>query len=122
MVFFLSHRLLEALERARQLRVVEVVAEQLKAVAQRGAPGVFAQHDAVGGQADLLRLHDLVGAPILQHAVLVDAGLVRERVAPDDRLVGLHVEAGDLADQAAGRVQVLGVRRAWSPGTAAGAP
>src|SRR5207248_4551044 len=33
---------------------------------------------------------DLVGPRVLEHAVLVDAGLVRERVAADDRLVRLH--------------------------------
>ena len=33
--------------------------------------------------------HDLVGARVLQHAVLVDAGLVREGVAADDGLVRL---------------------------------
>jgi hypothetical protein len=32
--------------------------------------------------------------PVLQHPVLVDAGLVRERVAADDRLVGLDRLAG----------------------------
>ena len=37
-----------------------------------------------------MRPHDLIRARILQHAVLVDAGFVREGVASDDRLVGLH--------------------------------
>src|SRR5438132_13347705 len=37
--------------------------------------------------ADVLRIDDLVRARVLQHPVLVDAGLVRERVCADDRLV-----------------------------------
>ena len=45
--------------------------------------------------ADAFRRHDLIGGGVLQHAVLVDAGFMREGVAPDDRLVRLHVEAGD---------------------------
>ena len=32
---------------------------------------------------------DLVGEPVLEHAVLVDARLVGEGVPTDDRLVGL---------------------------------
>jgi hypothetical protein len=32
---------------------------------------------------------------VLQHAVLVDAGLMREGVLADDGLVVLHREAGD---------------------------
>ncbi len=39
-------------------------------------------------------VHDLVGRALLEHAVLVDAGLVREGVAPHDRLVRLHRVAG----------------------------
>ncbi len=46
---------------------------------------------------------------MLQHAVLVDAGLVRERVLADDRLVARNRHAGDAREQAAGREQALGV-------------
>ena len=45
---------------------------------------------ALASRPTVRRVHDLVGRALLEHAVLVDAGLVRERVAPDDRLVGLH--------------------------------
>ena len=56
----------------------------------------------------LLGVHDLVVLPVLEHAVLVDAGLVRERVLADDGLVHLHREAGDLRDQPAGGEDLLG--------------
>ena len=49
--------------------------------------------------ADGLGAHDLVGFAMLQHAVLVDAGLVRERIGADDRLVGLHRIAGDARNE-----------------------
>ena len=58
---------------------------------------VAAEHELLGVLADVLRPHDFVGPRVLQHAVLVDAGFVREGVAPDDRLVRLHRLVGELA-------------------------
>ena len=75
--------------------------------AERVAAGVLAEHDRVAAQPDGGGVHDLVGGALLQHAVLVDAGLVRERVAPDDRLVRLHLVAGQSRDQPA-RARDLG--------------
>ena len=46
-------------------------------------------------------VHDLVGGALLEHAVLVDAGLVGERVAAHDRLVRLHLVAGQPRHQPA---------------------
>ena len=40
----------------------------------------------------LSRPHDLVGRGVLQHAVLMDAAFMRERIPADDRLVVLHRE------------------------------
>ena len=58
-------------------------------------------HDQVGAhQADVFRAHDLIGAGVLQHAVLVNAGLMLKGVHADDRLVGLDGEAGNRGDQA----------------------
>src|SRR5205807_1998550 len=63
----------------------------------------------VGAPADILRAHDLVGLARLQHAVLVDAGSVREGVRADDGLVRLHDEAGDLRDEARSGHDVRGI-------------
>ena len=60
-------------------------------------------------EPDGLRGHDLVGQRVLEEAVLVDAGLVRERVRPDDRLVGLDREAREVAHEARGRGDLLGL-------------
>src|SRR3990170_2802280 len=49
--------------------------------------------------ADLARVHDLVGLAHLEDAVLVDAGLVTEGVAADDRLVRLHHHAREVGDE-----------------------
>ena len=101
--------ILEAAERVVELVVADLVAQRVQLVAERGAAGVLAQHQAVLRPADAFRGHDLVGGGILQHAVLMDAGLVREGVAADDRLVRLHVEAGDGGEQLRHAQQV-----AWS--------
>ena len=50
-------------------------------------------------EPDRLGRHDLVGQRVLDHAVLVDARLVGERVAADDRLVRLDREAGEVAHE-----------------------
>src|SRR3954470_5314718 len=100
-LLLLVRHVLEALERRVQRRALDLVAELLERLAQRMPAGVFAEHDRVRLEADRGGVHDLVGRPLLQHAVLVDAGLVRERVSPDDRLVGLHRVAGKAGDQPA---------------------
>ena len=63
---------------------------------------VLAEHDRRHVvDADRGGVHDLVRRALLQHPVLVDAGLVRERVAPHDRLVRLHGIAGEPGDEPA---------------------
>ena len=59
------------------------------------APRVLAQHDRVRLEADLGGVHDLVGAPLLEDAVLVDPRLVREGIAPHHRLVRLDRITGE---------------------------
>ena len=73
------------------------------------APGELAEHQPVGAPAHVLGAHDLVGLAVLEHAVLVDAGLVREGVGADDGLVGLHRIAGDGGDQLARGHDLRGV-------------
>ena len=67
---------------------------QVRDALPQGVPAaVLAQHQVGLRQADVLGVHDLVGAALLEHAVLVDAGLVGEGVPADDRLVALHLHA-----------------------------
>ena len=70
---------------------------------------MLAEHERRLRHTHFLGPHDLVGATVLQHAVLVNAGLVRERIAPDDRLVGLHRLAGQGRQQLAGGEDFTGV-------------
>ncbi len=53
-------------------------------------------------EAELLRIHDLVRPRVLEHPVLVDAGLVGEGVRAHDRLVRLDDIARELGDEARG--------------------
>jgi hypothetical protein len=69
---------------------------------------MFAQHQLARVQPDGGGVHDLVGAFVLQHAVLVDARLVGKGIGPDDGLVGLDHHAGVAADHVAGAVDLLG--------------
>ena len=57
------------------------------------------------GEADVLGAQDLVGRVMPQHPVLVDSGLVRERVLADHRLVARDRHAGDARDQPRRRIK-----------------
>ena len=72
---------------------LELEAELLELALQAAAAGQLAHRQAGAREAHRLRGHDLVGERVLEHAVLVDARLVREGVAADDGLVGLDGEA-----------------------------
>src|SRR5207253_1198396 len=65
--------------------------------------GELRDDDAPRLPTDGLRGHDLVRPRVLEHAVLVDARGVRERVRADDGLVRLHRDPGELADEPARR-------------------
>ena len=87
--------LLEPRERAVHVIGIELEPDLRERVDERVAPAVLAQDDAVALEADLERVHDLVGGPVREHAVLVDPALVRERRGAHDRLVRLHAVAGE---------------------------
>jgi hypothetical protein len=102
-------RRLEAHEGVFEPVAGDFVAEILELVDEGVAAGVLA-HDQGGLlHADAFRRHDLVGLGVLEHAVLMDAGLVGEGVAADDRLVVLHRERGRGRHQLGGARQHGGV-------------
>ena len=68
---------------------------------------MLAEHEVGPLQPHVFGPHDLVGPPLLEHAVLVNAGLVRKGIAAHDRLVPRHLNAGDVRHQPAGRHQPL---------------
>ena len=96
---------LEAGKHLVELGLARLMAEIGQALAQRVAAGMLAEHELGAREADVLGPHDLVGLAMLEHAVLVDAGLVRERVVADDGLVARDGRADDVGEQARGRVQ-----------------
>ena len=70
---------------------------------------MFSEHQIGFGKTDIFGPHDLVGAAVLEHSILVDARLVGEGIAADDRFVALNIHAGDFADESTGRYQPLGL-------------
>src|ERR1039457_6829710 len=87
----------------------ELVAEVGAAVGDSVTAAVLADHELAGRNTDGSRIHDFVGRALLEEAILVDAGFVREGVLAYDGLVGLHADADDLGQKLAGRVQLFGL-------------
>jgi len=71
------------------------IAQLFELVAERRPARVLAEHEVGLLPAHALRRHDLVGLGVLEHAILMDAGLVSEGVGANDGLVRLHREACD---------------------------
>src|SRR5207248_1901164 len=86
----------------------ELESKLLVARVQRVLSGMLAQHQAVLRRAYRLRRHDLVAQRIAEHAVLVNAGLMRKRVASHDRLIWLHRETDNRRQQLTRLKQQLG--------------
>ena len=60
---------------------------------------MFAQHKFRLIHADIFGSHDFIGCLMLQHAVLMNARFMRERIRADNRFVRLHDHACVIADQ-----------------------
>ena len=75
--------------------------------AQRIAARMFSEHQLPLGDADRFGGDDFVREGILEDAVLVDAGFVRERVRAYYGLVGRYRYAGNLRQQPAGGIQFV---------------
>ncbi len=56
---------------------------------------MFAQDEVCFGESDIFGAHDLVGGPFFQHAILVNARLMRKGIASDNRFVARWVHAGN---------------------------
>ncbi len=96
---------LEAVEGVFQRILAELVAHFLELGAEGVAARVLAHHQRGLGHADRSRGHDLVGLGMLEHAVLVDAALVREGIPADDGLVVLHGERRRCRHELGGAVE-----------------
>ena len=73
------------------------------------AAGELAERQPVGIPAHIFGTHDFVGLAVLEHAVLMDAGLVGKGIGADDGLVRLHRIAGDAGHQLGRRHDLRGV-------------
>jgi len=98
-VLFLVGEVLEAAERSLRGVLAEVVAQRFQLLAERMAARMLARSPGWSPPLpDVLRPHDLVGLGVLEHPVLVDAGLVGEGVLADDGLVELQRGKPVIAD------------------------
>ncbi|MNC22744.1 hypothetical protein D3C75_707510 [compost metagenome] len=94
--------LLELLGETGQLRLVQRHPVPLQAVLQGMSSGMFAQHDHIPGDAHFFRVHNFIGAAVLEQSVLVDARLMLEGVAAYDRFVVGNGQIHDPADHPGG--------------------
>lgn len=86
---------LEAVKRYLELCLCQLTkAQLLQTGAERGAARVLAQDQVNGVGAHGFGADDLVRGLVLEHAVLVDSGLVQEGIGADDGLVGLDDHTG----------------------------
>ena len=108
-VLFAVGQRLETFENLLQLLIVKMEAQVPDAVLESVPAAVLAQDQLGLSQTHIFRPHDFVGAALLEHAVLMNAGFVGKSVLADDGLVALHVDAGDARDQPAGGTEALGV-------------
>mmetsp|Transcript_9450 Transcript_9450/g.38649 ORF Transcript_9450/g.38649 Transcript_9450/m.38649 type:complete len:493 (-) Transcript_9450:531-2009(-) len=101
---------LEAVKHLVELVSLQREAQLLELGLQRVPTAVLAHDDAhvalAAKVSDSLGRDDLVRLLVLEHAVLVNAGLVREGVGADDRLVRLNSHAGVLPHHLGARVDV----------------
>src|ERR1041384_7195110 len=91
-----------------QLAALEMISKLLATEAERVAARVLAQHELGIRNSHRLWSHNLIGKTVLKHAILMDAGLVCKGVPPDDGLVWLHGNTGDLFQHLAGGIERLG--------------
>src|SRR5208282_447389 len=90
-----------------EFAALKLVSQLFAAQSQSVAAGVLAQHEPRVRCSHRLWRHDFVGQWILEHAVLVNAGLVRKCIAPGDGLVGLHRNARNLRQHLAGSIKMF---------------
>ena len=81
---------LEAVEGVVQRVVAELVTQFFELLAEGVTARMLAHDERSLRHADIFRAHDLVGLRMLEHAVLMDAALMRERIPADDGLIVLH--------------------------------
>ena len=94
-MLLLVSQILEPLERLVQRILTQLIAQGFQLLAEAGAPCMLA-HDQIGATLPhRLRAHDLIGATVLQHAVLMDTAFMGKGVLADDGLIELYRKAGD---------------------------
>ena len=93
-------QILKALEKALELLIVRQHHPHRRQLDAEGvAARVFAEDQLISIEADRLGAHNLVGLPMLQHTILVNARLVGESIRADNRLIRRHRHPNETAHQ-----------------------
>src|SRR5690606_11438743 len=108
-VLFSVCEFLEFLERTIGFKLVKVESQFPHPHAECVSAAVLAEDEVRLAEADLFRAHDLVGGTVLQHAMLVYAGLMRKRVLTNHRLVARDVHPGDPGHQPRSGIEAGGI-------------
>ena len=103
-VLLLVGQLLERIVHALETLIVDRIPQLGDALVQSVSPRVLAEHELVGRDTHVARVHDLVSAALLEHAVLMNPRLVSEGIFTDDGLVALHLQTGERRNQPADRI------------------
>src|SRR5690348_2880627 len=90
-----------------QFPSVQTITQLFAALTKRVTSGVLAENKARSEYTDGLWSHNFVGQRMLNHAILMNSGLMCKGVTSNDRLVRLHGKADDFTQQLAGRKEVL---------------
>ena len=108
-VFLAVGELFELDEHRIQTRVVQIVAMRMHEMAESASARMFAKYQPIiGRNADARRVHDFIGLPRFQEAILMDAGFVQEAVGAGNRLHRRDFNAGNGADQFRGFIDFFG--------------
>src|SRR3954469_10941997 len=90
-----------------ELPAFEVITKLFATQTQRMPPRMLTQYQFRVRHTYRLRRHDFVRQAILEHAILMNAGLVRESIASDDGFVRLHRNTSDFLEQLVGGIQLF---------------
>ena len=107
-LFLLVRQPLKAVKRMVEFLFGQPIAQLLQPLSERMPAGQLTHHQLALDEADGFRLHDLVGALLLQQSILMNPGGVRKGIGSDDSLVRLDDHTRDLADQPTGLGNLLG--------------
>ena len=106
-VLLLISQLQEIFINLIQLFLIHLHVERMQTALQSGTSAASSQHNRVVIDTYIVRIDNLIGLHILQHAILMDTRRVSEGVTAYDSLIRLHRHIHQARHHAAGRIDLL---------------